>query len=89
MAAAEHNFQKLVFNQSFQKLVDFLDEFHKLAKDTLRRAAHAIIEQFICDKMPPHLKKLTNQVHLEDGTYEQFVTDLRRELGLKSVEAPG
>ena len=80
MATAKHKFQKLVFNPANQKLVDFLDELQKLAKDAFGIAAHAIIEQFIYAKMPPHLKKLINQAHLQNGTYEQIVTHLEREL---------
>ena len=38
--------------------------------------------------MPPHLKKSINQAHLENGTYEQIVTHLERELELKSLEHP-
>ena len=80
MATAKHKFQKLVFNPANQKLVDFLDELQKLAKDALGIAAHAIIEQFIYAKMPPHLKKSINQAHLENGTYDESVTHLEREL---------
>ena len=58
MATAKHKFQKLVFNPANQKLVDFLDELQKLAKNAFGIAAHAIIEQFIYDKIPPHLKKI-------------------------------
>ena len=57
IATTKHKFQKLVFNPANHKLVDFLDELQKLAKDAFGIAAHAIIEQFICAKMPPHLKK--------------------------------
>ena len=88
MAAAKHKFQKLVFNPANQKLVDFLDELQKLAKDAFGIAAHAIIEQFMYAKMPPHLKKSINQAHLENGTYEQIVTHLERELELNGLEAP-
>ena len=88
MATAEHKFQKLVFNPANQKLVDFLDELQKLAKNAFGIAAHAIIEQFIYAKMPPHLKKSMNQAHLENGTYEQIVTHLERELELNGLEAP-
>ena len=88
MATAKHKFQKFVFNQANQKLVDFLDELQKLAKDAFGIAAHAIIEQFINAKMPPHLKKSINQAHLENGTYEQVVTHLERELELNGLEAP-
>ena len=88
MATAKHKFQKLVFNPTNQKLVDFLDELPKLAKDAFGIAAHAIIEQFIYAKMPPHLKKSINQAHLENGTYEKIVTYLEKELELNSLEAP-
>ena len=88
MATAKHKFQKLVFNPANQKLVDFLDELQKLAKDAFGIAAHAIIEQFIYAKTPPQLKKSINQAHLENGTYEQIVTHLERELELNGLEAP-
>ena len=88
MATAKHKFQRLVFNPANQKLIDFLDELQKLAKDAFGVAAQAIIEQFIYAKMPPHLKKSINQAHLENGTYEQIVSHLERELELKGLEAP-
>ena len=88
MATAKHNFQRLVFNPANQKLIDFLDELQKLAKDAFGVAAQAIIEQIIYAKMPPHLKKSINQAHLENGTYEQIVTHLERELELNSLEYP-
>ena len=87
IATATHKFQKLVFNPANQKLVDFLDELQNLAKDAFGIAAHAIIEQFIYAKMPPDLKKSINQAHLENGTYEQIVTHLERELELNGLEA--
>ena len=83
MATAKHKFQKLIFNPANQILVDFLDKLQKLAKD-----AFGIIEQFIYAKMPPHLKKSINQAQLENGTYEQIVTHLERELELNGLEAP-
>ena len=77
MATAKHKFQKLVFNPSNPKLIDFLDEL-QLATNAFGMAAHAIIEQSIYAKTPPHLKKSINQAHLENGTYEQIVTHLER-----------
>ena len=88
MATARHNFQQLVFNPANQKLIDFLDELQKLAKDAFGVDAQAIIEQFIYAKMPPHLRKSINQAHLENGTCEQIVTHLERELELNSLEYP-
>ena len=88
MATAKHKFQRLVINPANQKLIDFLDELQKLAKDAFGVAAQAIIEQFIHAKLPPHLKKTINQAHLENGTYEQIVSHLQRELELNGLEAP-
>ena len=88
MVTAKHKIQKLVFNPANHKLVDFLDELQKLAKAAFGIAAHAIIEQLIYAKMPPHLKKSINQAQLENGTYEQIVTHLERELELNGLEAP-
>ena len=57
MATAKHKFQRLVFNPANQKLIDFLDELQKLAKDAFGVAAQAIVEKFIYAKMPRYLKK--------------------------------
>ena len=84
MATAEHKLQRLVFNPANEKLIIFLDEFQKLAKDAIGVAAQAIIEQFIYAKMPPHLTKSINPAHLENGTFEQIVSHLERELELNS-----
>ena len=88
MATAKHKFQQIVFNPANQKLIDFLDELQKLAKNAFGLAAQAIVDQFIYAKMPPHLKKSINQAHLENGTYEQIVTHLEKELELNSLEYP-
>ena len=88
VATAKHKFQRLVFNPAKQKLIDFLDELQKLAKNAFGVAAQAVIEQCIYAKMPPHLKKSINQAHLESGTYEQIVTHLEKELELNSLEYP-
>ena len=81
-----HNFQRMVFAN--QKLIDFLDELQKLAKNAFGVDAQAIIEQFIYAQMPLHLKKSINQAHLENGTYEQIVSHLEKELKLNGLEAP-
>ena len=88
MATAKHKFQQLVFNPANQKLIVFLDELQELAKDAFGVAAQAIMDQFIYAKMPPHLKKSINQAHLGNGTYEQIVTHLEREIELNSLEYP-
>ena len=65
MARAKHEIRKFVFNPADQKLVDLFDELPRLAKDAFGMAARAIFQQFIHAKIPPRLKNLTNQAHLE------------------------
>ena len=88
MATVKHKFQKLVFNPVNQKLVNFLDELQKLAKDEFGIAAHAMIEHFIYAKLPPHLNKLLSQAHIGNSTYEQIVKHLEKELEMNGLEAP-
>ena len=88
IATAKYKFQRLVFNPANQKLIDFLDELQILAKHAFGVTAQEIIEQFIYAKMPPHLKKLIIQAHLENGTFEQIVSHLERKSELNGLEAP-
>ena len=88
MATAKRKLQRLVFNRANQSLIDFLDELQKLANDAFGVDAQAIIEQFMFAKLPPHLNKSINQVHLENRTYEKIVSHLERELELNGLEAP-
>ena len=67
MVTEKHNFQRLVSIPVTQNLLDFLDELQKLVKNALGVATQLIIEQLICAKSPPNLKKLINQAHLEKG----------------------
>ena len=88
MVKAKHKFQRLVFVPENQKLIDFLDELQKFAKDALGVAAQAIIEQFIYAKMRPHLKKSINEAHLENDTHEEIVSHIENVLELNGLEAP-
>ena len=88
MATAKHKLQRLVFNPANRKLNDFLDELEKLAKDAFGVAAQEIIKPFLYAEMPPHLKKLFKQAHLENDTYEQIVSHPEKELELKGLKAP-
>ena len=86
IAEAKNKNQRLLFNPA--KLIDFLDELQILAKEVFGVAAQVIIEQLIYAKMPPHLKKMINQAHLENGTYVQIVSHLGKELELNGLEDP-
>ena len=87
-ATTKHNFRRRVFNPVSQKLTDFLYELRRLAKNAFGVAAQAIINQFMYAKMPTHLKKLLNQAHLDNATYEQIVSHPETKLELNGLEAP-
>ena len=46
-----------------------------------------MIENLLYAKMPPHLKKSINQAYLENGSYDQIVKHLEREMELNGLEA--
>ena len=46
-----------------------------------------MIENLLYAKMPPHLKKSINQAYLENGTYDQIVKHLEREMELNGLES--
>ena len=48
-----------------------------------------MIDSLLNAKLPPHLKRSINLAHLENGTYEQIVTHLERELDLGGWETHG
>ena len=86
-ASAKHRFHRLSFQPENQKLPDFLEELQESAEKAFGDSAHQMIENLLYAKMPPHLKKSINQAYLENGTYEQIVKHLEREMELNGLEA--
>ena len=86
-ASAKHRFNRLSFDPENQKLPDFLEELQESAEKAFGDNAHQMIESLLYAKMPPHLKKSINQAYLENGTYDQIVKHLEREMELKGLEA--
>ena len=48
-----------------------------------------MIDSLLYAKLPPHLKQLLNLANLENGTYDQIVAHLERELELSGLEDDG
>ena len=86
-ASAKHRFHRLSFQPENQKLPDFLEELQESAEKAFGENAHQMIENLLYAKMPPHLKKSINQAYLENGTYDQIVKHLEREMELNGLEA--
>ena len=81
-ASAKHRFNRLTFDPENQKLPDFLEELQESAEKAFGENAPQMIENLLYAKMPPHLKKSINQAYLENGTYDQIVKHLEREMEL-------
>ena len=85
-ASAKHRFNRLSFDPENQKLPDCLEELQESAEKAFGENAHQMIENLLYAKMPPHLKKSNNQAYLENGTYDQIVKHLEREMDLNGLE---
>ena len=48
-----------------------------------------MIDNLLYTKLPPHLKLSLNLAYLENGTYDQIVAHLERELELSGLEING
>ena len=86
-ASAKHRFNRLFFDPENQKLPDFLEELKESAEKAFGVNAHQMIENLLYAKMPPHLKKFNIQAYLENGTYNQIVKHLEREMELNGLES--
>ena len=86
-ASAKHRFNKLSFEPENQKLPDFLEGLQESAEKAFGDKAHQMIENLLYAKMPPHLKTSNNQAYLENGSYDQIVKHLEREMELNGLEA--
>ena len=86
-ASAKHRFNRLLFDPENQKLPDFLEELQESAEKAFGDIANQMIENLLFAKMPPHLKKAINQDYLKNGSYDQIVKHLEREMELNGLEA--
>ena len=86
-ASAKHRFHRVVFDPERQKLPHFLEELQESAEKAFGDIASQMIENLFYAKMPPHLKRSINQAYLENGTYEQIVRHLEREMELNGLES--
>ena len=86
-ASAKHRFHCLTYNPERQKLPNFLEKLQESAEKAFGDIASQMIESLLYAKMPPHLKRSINHAYLENGTYEQIVQHLEREMELNGLES--
>ena len=85
-ATAKHKWHRLTFDPSTMKLPDFLEELNQGAEKAFGENAKSMIDSLLYAKLPPKLKRSVNMAWLENGTYEEIVAHLERELELNALE---
>ena len=85
-ATAKHKWHRLTFDPNTTKLPDFLEELNQGAEKAFGENAKSMIDSLLYAKLPPKLKRSVNMARLENGTYEEIVAHLERELELNALE---
>ena len=88
-ATAKHKWHKLTFDPKTKSLPDFLEELNECAERAFGDNAQHMIDSLLYAKLPPHLKRSLNLAYLKNGTYDQIVAHLERELELSGLEIDG
>ena len=66
-----------------------MEELNECAEKAFGDNAQHMIDSLLYAKLPPHLKRSLNLAYLENGTYDQIVAHLERELELSGSENDG
>ena len=85
-ATAKHKWHRLTFDPNTMKLPDFLEELNQGAEKAFGKNGKSMIDSLLYAKLPPKLKRSVNMARLENGTYEEIVAHLERELELNALE---
>ena len=85
-ATAKHKWHRLMFDPSTMKLPDFLEELNQGADKAFGENVKSMIDSLLYAKLPPKLKRSVNMARLENGTNEEIVAHLERELELNALE---
>ena len=85
-ATAKHKWHRLVFDPNTMKLPDFLEELNQGAEKAFGDHAQKMIDSLLYAKLPPKLKRSVNMARLENGSYDEIVANLERELELNALE---
>ena len=85
-ATAKHKWHKLTFDRNTKSLPDFVEELNECAEKAIGENAQHMIDSLLYAKLPPHLTRSLNVAYLENGTYDQIVAHLGRELEFRRLE---
>ena len=88
-ATAKHKWHKLTFDPNTKSLPDILEELNECAERAFGENAQHMIDSLLYAKLPPLSKRSLKLAYLENGTYDQIVAHLERELELSGSENDG
>ena len=88
-ATAKHKWHKLTFDPNTKSLPDFLEDFNECADRAFGDNPQHMIDSLLYAKLPPHMKRSLNLAYLENGTYDQKVAHLEKELEFSGLENDG
>ena len=88
-ATAKHKWHKLTFDLNTKSLPDFLEKLNECAEIGFGDNAQHMIDSLLYAKLPPHLKRSLNLAYIENGTYDQIVAHLEKELEFSGLENDG
>ena len=83
---AKHKWHKLTFDHNTKSLPDFMEELNECAQKAIGENAQHMIDCLLYSKLPPQLTRSLNLAYLENGTYDQIVAHLGRELEFRRLE---
>ena len=88
-ATAKHKWHHLVLDPNTMKLPDFLEELNQGAEKAFGDHAQKMTDSLLYAKLPPKLKRSVNMARLENGSYDEIVAHLERELEPNAREESG
>ena len=84
-ATAKHKWHRLFFNPITMEMPDFVEELNQGTEKAFGENAKSIIDSLLYAKLPPKLKQSVNMARLQNGTYEEIVAHLEKELELNAL----
>ena len=85
-ATANHKWHCLVFDPNTMKLPDFLEELIQAAEKAFGDHAQKMIDSLLYAKLPTKLKRSVKMARLENGSYDEIVAHLEKELEFNALE---
>ena len=70
----------------YHEIAGFLGRIEQRAEKTFGENAKSMVDSLLFAKLPPKLNRSVNMARLENGTYEEIVAYLEKELALKALE---